>query len=142
MANYIVDASVIMNYLILDEHTENAQAFFDSITEVDNLLVPEFCLLECANVLWKHVRFHDMPQIIAENLVSDIFGLPLELSSIKPVLQAALQIGLRNELALYDSVYIAFALRTNTTLLTVDQKQGKAATREGAKLKHITEFTP
>jgi hypothetical protein len=50
---------------------------FSQLTEADNLIVPEFCLLECTNVLWKQVRFQGMAQSQAESLVSDLGALPL-----------------------------------------------------------------
>lgn len=55
MANYIVDASVVIEYLITGPYTPNVQAFFNQITNADRLTVPEFCLLECTNVIWKQV---------------------------------------------------------------------------------------
>lgn len=61
MTAYVVDASVVTEYLVMGHYTPNAVAFFQQMTGVDQLIVPEFCLLECTNVLWKHVRFQGMP---------------------------------------------------------------------------------
>lgn len=69
MAAYVVDASVVTEYLVLGHYTPNAVAFFQQVTDVDQLIVPEFCLLECTNVLWKHVRFQGMPVVQAESLL-------------------------------------------------------------------------
>jgi predicted nucleic acid-binding protein len=66
MSDYVVDASVVIQRLIRETHTDNAIALFSQLTKTDNLIVPEFCLLECSNVLWKHVRFQGMPQSQAE----------------------------------------------------------------------------
>jgi predicted nucleic acid-binding protein len=60
MTDYIVDASVVIQELIEDTYSLQARA--------DRLHVPEFCLLECTNVLWKQVRFHGMPGSEAEQL--------------------------------------------------------------------------
>lgn len=51
MANYIVDASLVIEYLIAGPYTPNARAFFNKITAADRLTVPEFCLLECTDVI-------------------------------------------------------------------------------------------
>lgn len=51
MARYVVDASVVLDYLITGPGTPQATAFFDVVTNVDRLIVPEFCLLECTNVI-------------------------------------------------------------------------------------------
>ncbi|MCU0497899.1 MAG: hypothetical protein MUF87_11150 [Anaerolineae bacterium] len=51
MAIYIVDASVVIEYLVTGTYISNAQALFDQATSNDRFIVPEFCLLECTNVL-------------------------------------------------------------------------------------------
>lgn len=71
MTAYVVDASVVTEYLVMGHYTPNAVAFFQQMTGVEQLIVPEFCLLECTNVLWKHVRFQGMPVIQAESLLKD-----------------------------------------------------------------------
>jgi predicted nucleic acid-binding protein len=53
MANYIVDASIVIEYLISGPYTSNVQSFFNQVTDADRLIVPEFCLLECTNVMWQ-----------------------------------------------------------------------------------------
>lgn len=142
MAAYVVDATVVMHYLIADTYTANAKAFFGSVTSQDRLIVPEFCLMECTNVLWKQVRFHGSSQADAEALLRDLYRLPLRRTPVKRALRAALRIGLRHSLAIYDSAYIALALQSRASLLTVDQPQSRAATAEGVILKPITDFRP
>lgn len=58
------------------------------------------------------------------------------------VLPRALEIGLKHQLAVYDSVYIALAEQLGYSLITDDGKQAAAATAEGITLKPITDFTP
>lgn len=53
MAVYIVDASVVIEYLVTGVYTPNARALFNQAAANDRFIVPEFCLLECTNVLWK-----------------------------------------------------------------------------------------
>ncbi len=77
MAIYVLDASVIVQRLVRDSYTSNVQALFHAITKSDDLIVPEFCLLECTNVLWKHVRFFVMPDTQAVQLIHDLWALPL-----------------------------------------------------------------
>jgi predicted nucleic acid-binding protein len=84
------------------------------LTEADRLYVPEFCLLECTNVLWKQVRFHKLPVSEAERLTTDLVGLPLTIVPVTGMLPRALEIGLAHQLAIYDSMYIALAENSNT----------------------------
>ncbi len=61
MSSCIIDASVVIEYLVIGEHTARTGQFI--VRQIDDstpLYIPEFCLLECANVLWKRVRFSGM----------------------------------------------------------------------------------
>ncbi|NJO72704.1 MAG: type II toxin-antitoxin system VapC family toxin [Leptolyngbyaceae cyanobacterium RM1_406_9] len=68
---YVVDTSVVMQRLIVEVNTSQVRRLFAEMTQGTVLVVPEFCLLECANVLWKQVRFQGMPQSTAEHLLID-----------------------------------------------------------------------
>lgn len=140
MVDYIVDASVVIQRLIQQPFTPNAQSLFNQITASDQLIVPEFCLIECTNVIWKQVRFFAMPPLQAERLVKDLRALPLKRAPVKKLLDNALKIGLKHQLAVYDSVYLALALQLNVAVITVDQPQEHAAANEGITLKPITDF--
>jgi predicted nucleic acid-binding protein len=138
---YVVDASIIIDYLITGPHTVHADAFFRHRAAQEVLLVPEFGLLECTNVLWKQVRFQGMPQKQAEMLLRDLRALPLRRTPMKALLNAALDIGLKHNLAIYDSAYVALARKSGYALITLDQPQSRAAAAEGVTLKAVTDFT-
>lgn len=139
---YIVDASVVIQVLITEPHTEQARALFQGLTADDELVIPEFCLLECTNVIWKKVRFQGMGETTADSLVDDLIGLPLTVYGSGDFLKRGLAIGLKHQLALYDSVYIALAEELDYPLVTDDTKQEAAARAEGITLKPLTDFNP
>jgi len=58
---YIVDASVVAEFLITGTYTQNTEAFFKGVLTGDSFTVPELCLSECTNVIWQAVRFRGMP---------------------------------------------------------------------------------
>lgn len=140
MANYIVDASVVIEYLVTGSYTPNARALFDQAAPGDRLIVPDFCLLECTNVLWKQVRFQGMTADQAHALLKHLRKLPLTRVPVKAALASALNIGLAHQLAIYDAAYIALASRSGHPLITLDQRQNRAAAAEGIVLKPITDF--
>jgi predicted nucleic acid-binding protein len=131
MTTYIVDASVVIERLILGSYTGYARVLFQRALGGDQFVVPEFCLLECTNVVWKHVRFQGMPPGQAKLIIKDLSALPLKRIPIKAVLNTALEIGLTYQLAIYDSAYVALALRSHYPLITIDQPQSRAAIAEG-----------
>ncbi|MBL8162962.1 MAG: type II toxin-antitoxin system VapC family toxin [Anaerolineae bacterium] len=140
MAHYIIDASVVIEYLINGPYTPNVQAFFNQIAATDRLIVPEFCLLECTNVIWKQVRFNSMPRGEADELLKVLRSLKLRRAPMKPLLDRALDIALNNTLAVYDSGYIALALHYDYPLISIDQPQIRAAISEGVTLIPVTQF--
>ena len=140
MANYVVDASVVIEYLISGPYTANTRVLFAQVTPNDRLIVPEFCLLECTNVLWKQVRFQGMAVAQAEAVLKHLRKLPLLRVPVKAMLNSALRIGLTRGLAVYDSAYVALAKRSQYPLITIDQPQQRAATAERVALKPVTDF--
>jgi predicted nucleic acid-binding protein len=82
-ATYVVDTSVVIQRFIADSYTDQTKALFSGLQQSDELWIPEFCLIECANVFWKRVRFSNMPQAQAEQLTIDLIALPLQIAPIK-----------------------------------------------------------
>lgn len=109
MEKYVVDASVIIEYVISGPFTASAEAFFEQSPRSNHLIIPEFCLLECTNVLWKQIRFNKMPLKRAETLLSDVRKLRLRRAPMKHLLERSLGIAVSHQLAVYDSGYIALA---------------------------------
>jgi predicted nucleic acid-binding protein len=140
--DYVVDTSIVIQYAIADTLTPHVETLFDEWGESSKLYVPEFCIVECANVLWKQVRFYGTEQARAELLLLDLVALPLTLAQAAPLLSAALQIGLTHQLAVYDSIYIALAKSLSCPLITADERQERAARASGVSIKPVTDFPP
>ena len=140
MTELILDASILVQYVIADTHTANIDVLFDAVGDTVTIYVPEFCLLECANVLWKQVRFNNVSPARATEHVKDLQALDLVVVPVIGLLPRALEIGLKHQLAVYDSVYIALAEQSGYPLITDDNRQASAAGAEGITLKAITDF--
>jgi predicted nucleic acid-binding protein len=140
MANYVVDASIVIEYLITGPYTPHAQAFFSQIEDDDKLDVPEFCLLECTNVIWKQARFGNMSGEIAGELLTELRKLKLRRAPMKRLLDETLTIALDNKIAVYDASYIALAKRSAYPLISIDRQQIRAALAEGVSVIPLTDF--
>lgn len=140
MSEYIIDTSIVIQVLIQDQYTTQVRNLFRRLVAGDKLYIPEFCLLECANVMWKRVRFNALPPNVAKVLLDDLLALPFTTLPLDDVLQRALQIGLEHKLAVYDSLYIAFAEQYQFPLITADTRQETAASAVGVTIKPITDF--
>jgi len=140
--SFIVDASVIAEFVVKGDYTIQARQLISSLDQGDELWIPEFCLLECANVLWKRVRFKQAVAGDARLLILDLCELPFTIGAIRDLLPRALEIGILHELTIYDSLYLALAEIVKVELITLDKSQAKAAQSLGVPLKPITDFTP
>ena len=141
MASYVVDTSVVVQHFILQTYTSEAEVVLNQLCLGDRLHIPEFCLIECANVFWKEVRLRGLPQREAERFIDELLAIPFEIAPVSELLPQALQFGITHQLAIYDSLYIALALRLNCPLITVDERQLNAATACGVVIKPITDFS-
>lgn len=139
MAFYVVDASVIAVRFIIDTHTPHVRAMFNSENQFG---APEFSLAEVANVIWKTARFHNLAPEIAAQHIRDLRAIPILRAPIEDSLELALTIGLKHSLAIYDSIYIALAVRGGHPLLTLDERQQRAGQAEGLTVPPITDFNP
>lgn len=141
MNHYILDASIVIQRFIQQEYTWQTVILFNQLLEGDQFYLPEFCLLECTNVVGKQVRFYGLPESQGKLLIEDMQSIPFQIRSVSNLLSSALNIGLTYQLAIYDSLYIALALDLNYPLITVDKRQGQAAINCGVRLIPITDFT-
>ncbi|MBF2085610.1 type II toxin-antitoxin system VapC family toxin [Thermoleptolyngbya sp. C42_A2020_037] len=105
-ARYVVDASVLAHDLNPDRYTAEAANLLSGLVDGHELYIPEFCLLECTNVLWKQVRFNGFPQVDAESIIADFLDLPFQVVAVYLLLPNALKIALSHGLAVYDSLYM------------------------------------
>jgi predicted nucleic acid-binding protein len=142
MSGFVLDASIVIQRFIIDTHSAQVRAFFYQIGSTVTVYLPEFCLSECVNVLWKHVRFQGMSQATAEAHTKDLLALYITLIPTVDLLPIALKIGLQHQLAVYDALYIALAEEFGYPLITDDERQARAAAAHGVTLKPITDFTP
>jgi predicted nucleic acid-binding protein len=140
--NLVLDASVLIQAFVQEADTLRVQTLLQGLAtdDPDELHIPEFCLLECANVLWKQARFQGMPASHAAQALAQMQSLPLIVHSSVDLLPRALTIGLDQQLAVYDALYIALAVSLALPLVTADERQRLAATASGIPLKPLADF--
>lgn len=139
MTEFVIDTSIIITYLFNEPYVAHATAFLKQ-DQAHQFFVPEFCLVECTNVIWKRIRFQGLSTADGVVTMRILQALPLKRSPIKTMLPQALRVAVQYQLAVYDAVYIAMAMQRNSLLVTLDQKQAAAASAEGLTTIPITNF--
>ena len=98
----------------------------------------ELAVKEVANSIWKRVKLlRDIDENKALTILGDLLELRRTALRIEPqdvYLGQALEIALKNDATIYDSLFIAQALTKKAILVTSDKKQAEIASRLGIRL--------
>lgn len=118
----VVDASVGIKLFLDEPLSDRADALFDHLTDDPPacLYVPDLFFIECANILWKYVRYHGYPRENAQQDVIDLRNLKLHAVPTQELIEAALQIASEYPITAYDAAYIALSQELNLPLVTAD----------------------
>ena len=126
MTRYVLDASVAAKWFLppLDEPW-SAEAFellrAYSRAEVD-FLVPDLFFAEFANIIWKAECYGRCNAKTADAAIDEVVHRAFPSFAAAPLIQPAVQIARAYNRTVYDCVYIALAVETNTQMITADEK--------------------
>lgn len=119
-AGLIVDARVVIKWHVVEVHTEAALRLLRD--DAPSLHVPDLMFPEVGNILWKKVRRGDLTEEEARRIAHLMAMAPLEVHPSPPLLEAAHEIAMHTGRTVYDSLYVALAVRMDTRLVTADEK--------------------
>lgn len=113
----VLDASVVVDLLL---HREPGYSFIKSrIISADWLAAPHLLDAEVTQFLRRFVLRNELDSLHAEKAIHNLQDLPLERYPHSPLLKRAFN--LRNNLTIYDALYVALAEGLNAQLLTRDK---------------------
>jgi predicted nucleic acid-binding protein len=137
----VVDASVIIPCFIPERFSDVAPSWLEV---ADLIVAPDLLALECANVLWKKVRLHEISPLQADETLADIVGGTVELRPSLPLTPTALKLGAELDQPIYDCIYVALAELENDDLVTADRTlwQRIADRRSTLRTHWITDTLP
>src|SRR5208283_5291306 len=88
--------------------------------------VPDLFWAECANILWKAVRQGRWTRSAAEEAILALRGRSLPTTSSLDLLEDAFSIAATFDRTVYDSLYVALAIRFKAELVTADARLAHA----------------
>ena len=124
----VVDASVGIKLFINEFLSDKADTLFAHLT-VDPpalLAVPDLFYIECANILWKHVRRFGYSATAAQKDLADLGRLSLHAVSTSSLMVEALAIAVELGITAYDGCYIALARQLGLPCVTADEKLARS----------------
>ena len=133
MKQYVVDASVVAAAFFKEEHADRARSI---LTSANVLQVPDLIYAEIGNVIWKRHGRGEIDDAEAAALLEDIRALPFQTTSCEDLVASALALALRTKRTVYDSVYLALAVATDSVMVTGDKRLFHALSK-GTLAKHL-----
>ncbi len=119
MRPVVVDASVAVKWFLPEIHAEEALRLLSPGLV---LLIPDLLYSEVGNILWKRVRSGEITPDEASALLQVLGDLPLVVHPSWPLVMSAMEIACNTGRTVYDSLYVALAVRENALLVTADER--------------------
>jgi predicted nucleic acid-binding protein len=120
----VVDASVAIKWVIYEPDRDLAYGLLDG-----RLLAPDLMLIECANALRSQVVRGSLKADDVQAAWSTICEAPVRISPAAELLNEALALGVALEHPVYDCIYLALAIATDSRVVTADRRF-RAAVRQ------------
>jgi predicted nucleic acid-binding protein len=131
----ILDASITLAWIYLDETTGAVLQAFDALRE-NGAWVPALWRLEVANVLQMNVNRKLHPPTFRDAALAELALLPIHLdpNTDRHAWGETLRLAERHGLTVYDAAYLELALRRKLALATLDRQLRAAAGNDGVEL--------
>jgi predicted nucleic acid-binding protein len=118
VSGYVIDASVAAKWFIPEAGSEAALAYLD---DEHKLLAPDLLWPELGNVLWKKARRGELSADEARDVLDLARRAPLLTRPSGPLTPAALELALALDCTVYDGLYLALAVQSDSVLITADE---------------------
>jgi len=120
----VVDASVVINRVVASQSmAADARSLFARLDDNPPLrmVAPDLLYAECANALWKYVRFAGADGTVAAAHLRYILRLQIEVMETPLLVERALELAGTHGTNVYDACYVALAESAGCPLVTADQ---------------------
>jgi predicted nucleic acid-binding protein len=119
MTGYVVDASVAVKWLAMEEHSDKAALLLKpGIT----LAAPELVFAEAANALWSMRRRGDITDDDLDDAVDLLRAAPITTHPLRELAAAASRLAVELDHPVYDCFYLALAQHEGCLVVTADAR--------------------
>jgi len=115
----VVDASVVIKWFVPEAGSDAASRLLAS---EDRLAAPDLLFAEIANAIWKKVQRGQLTRAESQRLVSDIENIAVDTTPCRALAGEAHTLAIITSRSVYDSMYVALALRLGTLVITADAR--------------------
>ena len=115
----VVDASVAVKWLVVEEDSADALGLIDSGEE---LHAPRLLVSEVANAVWRKSRLGEVDSSAAGQLLATMGDMPVRWHADEAICADAIQLAIAHDRPVYDLMYLALAQRLGARVVTADQR--------------------
>jgi predicted nucleic acid-binding protein len=131
---FVVDASVVVKWFVPEIHSDAARRL---LVLPHEYLAPDLLFAETANTIWKKIRRGELTAEQGAHLVADIGRIAVETVSCRALAEDAHALANATGRTVYDSMYVALAVRLDTRSITADDRLEAALKKIPAVAEHI-----
>jgi len=110
---------VAVKWFVPEAHSPEAALLLDP---EHTLAVPELLFAEVANALWKKCRRRELRPGEVRLVLRGLAAVPVEITSTRSLMTAALDLALRVGCTVYDAIYLALAIHHDCRMVTADRR--------------------
>ena len=123
---FVLDNSVVCGWLLQNQATAYCDAIAQRLQSAQ-AIAPPLLALEYTNVLRMACKRQTMLAFHAQQMLSMLAQLPIEIDTSVPQPAQLLDLALRYDLTSYDAIYLDLALRHRLPIATQDRDLAHAA---------------
>jgi len=123
----VIDSSSLVKFFSREEGWKKVEE-----TILEGVVSLDLSIKEVTNALWKKALSKEIEVKDAEEIVKALAeSEAIKIKDQKDYILGAFKISIKNNITIYDSLFIELAKNTNTELVTSDHIQAEAARKEG-----------
>jgi predicted nucleic acid-binding protein len=115
----VLDTSVVVKWFLNEDGSEAARSLRRAELTV---AAPHLLFLEVANVLWRYVRKAELDIETGSEILFALGEAPIEWHEDAALFKEAYRLATELGRTVYDSLYLALAVRRDCVLITADRK--------------------
>ena len=119
MSPLVIDASVVIKWFIPEVHSDAARRL---LARPHDFVAPDLLFAEAANTIWKKTQRRELTPEVARRLVADLGRIEVDTLPSRALIEDAHALAIGTQCTVYDALYVALAVRLNTSLVTADQR--------------------
>ena len=123
MQDLVVDSSVVIKWIVPQAYSEKAEEVLVAYQAGElRLLAPDLLNAEVGNILWKYHRFQGLTKSDVQEALEAFKDLDWSIVPSNLLLDDALNLAIDYGRTLYDSLFVALAIREGCQLITADER--------------------